>query len=65
MNARSLAWSCGTWVLFTLETVGADEADDQVAATLLSFEVKVTLELEVCRDHPSGTLTTKWPLLDR
>src|SRR5437879_1257468 len=60
-NAGSVRRSMGTSFDLALLGVGAAEARDHVAVTEFSLSVKVTLELVVLRDHPSGTLTAKCP----
>src|SRR5438093_12599914 len=64
-KARSELSSIGTCVDFTLDTVGAAEAENQVTATVFSLSVNDTLSEVALRDHPSGTFTTKCPWAER
>src|SRR6266567_2110371 len=65
VKARSVRRSVGTWSFLTLETVGAEDAGDQITATVFSLSVNETLPLFVTRDHPSGTFTTNLPSAER
>jgi hypothetical protein len=61
LNARSVRASAGTSLLFTLATVGADDACVQLTTTVLSLSVKVTEVAVVVRAHPSGVEIVKPP----
>ena len=61
VNAGTLRLSAGTSFERALDGVGADDAENHSTVIVFSLSVKVTLELFVVRDHPSGTFTTNPP----